>query len=137
MMKLPIVEVADLLEAANFGWVDPEHIYTTNVTPDEDDSGKTTFIRIQDAVGRMAYYANDVAFAQVVGVEVQIFFSNKWSKLTKDENLTIYDAKVAVLKKLQANGWKIQNPLNPDTTDPDTGQKTATIYVTKILEMEN
>lgn len=136
-MKLPIVQVADLLEAANFGWVDPEHIYTTNVTPDEDDSGKTTFIRIQDAVGRMAYYANDVAFAQVVGVEVQIFFSNKWSKLTKDENLTIYDAKVAVLKKLQANGWKIQNPLNPDTHDPDTGQKTATIYVTKILEMEN
>ena len=136
-MKLPIVQVADLLEAANFGWVDPEHIYTTNVTPDEDDSGKTTFIRIQDAVGRMAYYANDVAFAQVVGVEVQIFFSNKWSKLTKDENLTIYDAKVAVLKKLQANGWKIQNPLNPDSTDPDTGQKTATIYVTKILEMEN
>ena len=136
-MKLPIVPVADLLEAANFGWVDPEHIYTTNVTPDEDDSGKTTFIRIQDAVGRMAYYANDVAFAQVVGVEVQIFFSNKWSKLTKDENLTIYDAKVAVLKKLQANGWKIQNPLNPDTPDPDTGQKTATIYVTKILEMEN
>ena len=136
-MKLPIVQVADLLEAANFGWVDPEHIYTTNVTPDEDDSGKTTFIRIQDAVGRMAYYANDVAFAQVVGVEVQIFFSNKWSKLTKGENLTIYDAKVAVLKKLQANGWKIQNPLNPDSTDPDTGQKTATIYVTKILEMEN
>ena len=136
-MKLPIVQVADLLEAANFGWVDPEHIYTTNVTPDEDDSGKTTFIRIQDAVGRMAYYANDIAFAQVVGVEVQIFFSNKWSKLTKDENLTIYDAKVAVLKKLQANGWKIQNPLNPDSTDPDTGQKTATIYVTKILEMEN
>ena len=136
-MKLPIVQVADLLEAANFGWVDPEHIYTTNVTPDEDDSGKTTFIRIQDAVGRMAYYANDVAFAQVVGVEVQIFFSNKWSKLTKDENLTIYDAKVAVLKKLQANGWKIQSPLNPDTPDPDTGQKTATIYVTKILEMEN
>ena len=136
-MKLPIVQVADLLEAANFGWVDPEHIYTTNVTPDEDDSGKTTFIRIQDAVGRMAYYANDVAFAQVVGVEVQIFFSNKWSKLTKDENLTIYDAKVAVLKMLQANGWKIQNPLNPDTPDPDTGQKTATIYVTKILEMEN
>ena len=136
-MKLPIVQVADLLEAANFGWVDPEHIYTTNVTPDEDDSGKTTFIRIQDAVGRMAYYANDVAFAQVVGVEVQIFFSNKWSKLTKDENLTIYDAKVAVLKKLQANGWKIQNPLNPDTPDPDTDQKTATIYVTKILEMEN
>lgn len=136
-MKLPIVQVADLLEAANFGWVDPEHIYTTNVTPDEDDSGKTTFIRIQDAVGRMAYYANGVAFAQVVGVEVQIFFSNKWSKLTKDENLTIYDAKVAVLKKLQANGWKIQNPLNPDTPDPDTGQKTATIYVTKILEMEN
>ena len=135
-MKLPIVQVADLLEAANFGWVDPEHIYTTNVTPDEDDSGKTTFIRIQDAVGRMAYYANDVAFAQVVGVEVQIFFSNKWSKLTKDENLTIYDAKVAVLKKLQANGWKIQNPLNPATPDPDTGQKTATIYVTKILEME-
>lgn len=136
-MKLPIVQVADLLEAANFGWVDPEHIYTTNVTPDEDDSGKTTFIRIQDAVGQMAYYANDVAFAQVVGVEVQIFFSNKWSKLTKDENLTIYDAKVAVLKKLQANGWKIQNPLNPDTPDPDTGQKTTTIYVTKILEMEN
>lgn len=131
-MKLPIVQVADLLEAANFGWVDPEHIYTTNVTPDEDDSGKTTFIRIQDAVGRMAYYANDVAFAQVVGVEVQIFFSNKWSKLTKDENLTIYDAKVAVLKKLQANGWKIQNPLNPDTPDPDTGQKLRLFMLQKF-----
>lgn len=136
-MKLPIVQVADLLEAANFSWVNPEHIYITNVTPDEDDSGKTTFIRIQDSVGRMAYYANDIAFAQVAGVEVQIFFSNKWSKLTKGENLTIYDAKVAVLKTLQGHGWRIQNPLNPDFTDPDTGQKTATIYVTKILEMEN
>lgn len=136
-MKLPIVQVADLLEAANFSWVEPEHIYTTNVTPDEDDSGKTTFIRIQDSVGRMAYYANDIAFAQVAGVEVQIFFSNKWSKLIKGENLTIYDAKVAVLKTLQGHGWRIQNPLNPDSTDPDTGQKTATIYITKILEMEN
>lgn len=134
-MKLPIVQVADLIEAANFSWVNSEHIYTSNVTPDEDDSGKTTFIRIQDAVGRMAYYANDLASAQIAGVEVQIFFSNQWSKLTK--NLTIYDAKVAVLKILQDHGWKIQNPLNPDTMDPDTGQKTATIYVTKILEMEN
>ena len=43
-MKLPIVEVADIISAANFDWVDADNIYTTNVTPDEDDSGKTAFI---------------------------------------------------------------------------------------------
>lgn len=134
-MKLPIVQVADLLEAANFSWVTADHIYTTNVTPDEDDSGKTTFIRVQDAPSKLDYYANNSPQSLIAGVEVQVFFSNNWSKLTN--NLTIFDAKVAVLNLLQKNSWKVQIPLNPDSTDPDTGQKTATIYITKILRMEN
>ena len=134
-MKLPIVQVADLLEAANFSWVTADHIYTTNVTPDEDDSGKTTFIRVQDAPSKLDYYANNSPQSLIAGVEVQVFFSNNWSNLTN--NLTIFDAKVAVLNLLQKNSWKVQIPLNPDSTDPDTGQKTATIYITKILRMEN
>lgn len=134
-MKLPIVQVADLLEAANFSWVTADHIYTTNVTPDEDDSGKTTFIRVQDAPSKLDYYANNSPQSLIAGVEVQVFFSNNWSKLTN--NLTIFDAKVTVLNLLQKKGWKVQIPLNPDSTDPDTGQKTATIYITKILRMEN
>ena len=135
-MKLPIVQVANLIEQANFSWVDSDNIYTTNVTPDEDDSGKTTFIRIQDATSRLSDYANNFSFTLVAGVEVQIFFSNKWSKLTKVK-LSIFDAKVAVLNLFQRNNRKIQSPIIPETTDPDTGQKTATFYITKVLRMEN
>ena len=38
-MKLPSIQIADLLINANLPWVDSEHIYTSNVTPDEDTSG--------------------------------------------------------------------------------------------------
>lgn len=134
-MKLPIVEVADIISAANFDWVDADNIYTTNVTPDEDDSGKTTFIRIQEASSELTNYANDFSSTLNAGVEVQIFFSTIWSK--KNKNLTILDAKVAVLSLLQKSGWHIQRPLTPESLDPDTGQKTATIYINKILRMES
>ena len=69
-MKLPIVEVADIISAAKFDWVDADNIYTTNVTPDEDDSGKTTFIRIQEASSELTNYANDFSSALNAGVEV-------------------------------------------------------------------
>lgn len=137
-MKLPIVEVADIISAAKFDWVDADNIYTTNVTPDEDDSGKTTFIRIQEASSELTNYANDFSSTLNASVEVQIFFSTIWSKkLAKNKNLTILDAKVAVLSLLQKSGWHIQRPLTPESLDPDTGQKTATFYINKIFRMES
>lgn len=128
-MDLPIIQVSDLLKSANLSFVDNDNIYTSNVTPDQDDSGKTTFIRIQDATSQLVRYVNNMASTISAGVEVQIFFST-------DGNVNIFNAKVTVLKLLQQNGWLIQRPLTPDTTDPDTQQRTVTFYVMKNLRME-
>lgn len=127
-MDLPIIQVADLLASANFPWIDSDDIFTSNVTPDEDTSGKTTFIRIQDATSQLGDYANNLASTISAGVEVQIFFSTQI-------NVNIFEAKVTVLNLFQKNGWLIQRPLRPDTTDPDTGQKTVTFYIMKALKI--
>lgn len=123
-MKLPINQVADLLIDAKLPWIDEQNIFTSNVTPDEDTTGKTTFIRIQDAVSQLTDHANNLASTISAGVEVQIFFST-------DGKINIFDAKVTVLNLFQENGWKVQRPLQPDSTDPDTKQRTATFYIMK------
>lgn len=124
-MKLPSIQIADLLINANLPWVDSDHIYTSNVTPDEDTSGKTTFIRIQDTDNILELFGNNVVSAISVSAEIQIFFST-------DGNTNILDAKVTVLNLLQRSGWLLKT-VRPDTTDPDTKQKTVTIYVAKTL----
>lgn len=127
MMDLPINQVADLL-SASLKWVDPDNIYTSFVTPDEDTTGKTTFIRVQDAVSQLDRYRNDDPAVINAGVEVQVFFST-------DGDVNIFDAKLEIIRLLQTNGWLVQRPLSPDTTDPDTSQKTITIYANKNLEI--
>lgn len=126
-MDLPINQVADLL-SASLKWVDPDNIYTSFVTPDEDTTGKTTFIRVQDAVSQLDRYRNDDPAVINAGVEVQVFFST-------DGDVNIFDAKLEIIRLLQTNGWLVQRPLSPDTTDPDTSQKTITIYANKNLEI--
>lgn len=127
MMDLPINQVADLL-SASLKWVDPDNIYTSFVTPDEDTTGKTTFIRVQDAVSQLDRYRNDDPAVINAGVEVQVFFST-------DGDVNIFQAKLEIIRLLQTNGWLVQRPLSPDTTDPDTSQKTITIYANKNLEI--
>lgn len=127
MMDLPINQVADLL-SASLKWVDPDNIYTSFVTPDEDTTGKTTFIRVQDAVSQLDRYRNDDPAVINAGVEVQAFFST-------DGDVNIFQAKLEIIRLLQTNGWLVQRPLTPDTTDPDTYQKTITIYANKNLEI--
>lgn len=126
-MDLPINQVADLL-SASLKWVDPDNIYTSFVTPDEDTTGKTTFIRVQDAVSQLDRYRNDDPAVINAGVEVQVFFST-------DGDVNIFDAKLEIIRLLQTNGWLVQRLLSPDTTDPDTSQKTITIYANKNLEI--
>lgn len=126
-MDLPINQVADLL-SASLKWVDPDNIYTSFVTPDEDTTGKTTFIRVQDAVSQLDRYRNDDPAVINAGVEVQVFFST-------DGDVNIFQAKLEIIRLLQTNGWLVQRPLSPDTTDPDTSQKTITIYANKNLEI--
>lgn len=127
-MKLPTIQVADLLAKAGFNWLEPDNIYTDNVTPDQDDSGETTFIRVQDATSSVTYHRNNRASALDAEVEVQIFFST-------ESKFNIFDIKAAVLRYLQDQGWLI-SAIRPDTTDEDTNQKTVTFYVSKVLRME-
>lgn len=127
-MKLPTVQVADLLAKANFDWIDPDNIYTDNVTPDQNDFGQTTFIRVQDATAALTYHRNNRASALDAEVEVQIFFST-------EGKFNVFDIKAAVLRYLQDHGWLI-SALRPDTIDEDTDQKTVTFYVSKVLRME-
>ncbi len=124
-MKLPSIQIADLLINAGLPWIDSDHIYTSNVTPDADTSGKATFIRIQDADNTLKFFGNNMVSAISASVEIQIFFST-------DGNTNILDAKVTVLNLLQRSGWLLKT-VRPDTTDPDTKQKTVTIYVAKNL----
>lgn len=124
-MQLPIVQVADLIEDHNFDWVDD--VITSGFSPGEHPDVNQTQVLVQDGVGNMADHANDVFYTVDAVVEVQIFFSKK-------VKINVFDAKVAVMTLLQDNGW-LTSTVRPDTTDPDTQQKTVTFYVTKNLRI--
>lgn len=122
-MLLPVSQVASLVSALNFNWIDKVYL---NDIPNEDlDNTTSTVILLQETDSSPAYHANSTFKGLAMGVEIQIFY-----KVNLADDFNPIEAEIALMKILKAAGWLIVSNQH-HTTDPDTNQLTKTIYVTK------
>ncbi|MBF7103447.1 DUF806 family protein [Pediococcus pentosaceus] len=122
-MLLPVSQVASLVNALKFNWLDKVYL---NEIPNEDlDNTDTTVVLLQETDSSPAYHANSTFKGLAMGVEIQIFY-----KVNLADDFNPIEAEIALMKTLKAAGWLIVSNQR-HTTDPDTNQVTKTIYVTK------
>lgn len=122
-MLLPVSQVASLVNALKFAWLDKVYL---NEIPNEDlDNTDTTVMLLQETDSSPAYHANSTFKGLAMGVEIQIFY-----KVNLADDFNPIEAEIALMKTLKAAGWLIVSNQH-HTTDPDTNQVTKTIYVTK------
>ena len=122
-MLLPVSQVASLVNALKFNWLDKVYL---NEIPNEDlDNTDNTVMLLQETDSSPAYHANSTFKGLAMGVEIQIFY-----KVNLADDFNPIEAEIALMKTLKAAGWLIVSNQH-HTTDPDTNQVTNTIYVTK------
>lgn len=122
-MLLPVSQVASLVNALKFNWLDKVYL---NEIPNEDlDNTDTTVVLLQETDSSPTYHANSTFKGLAMGVEIQIFY-----KVNLADDFNPIEAEIALMKTLKATGWLIVSNQR-HTTDPDTNQVTKTIYVTK------
>ncbi|MEE6669649.1 DUF806 family protein [Pediococcus acidilactici] len=122
-MLLPVSQVASLVNALKFSWLDKVYL---NEIPNEDlDNTDTTVMLLQETDSSPAYHANSTFKGLAMGVEIQIFY-----KVDLADDFNPMEAEIALMKTLKAAGWLIVSNQH-HTIDPDTNQVTKTIYVTK------
>lgn len=122
-MLLPVSQVASLVNALKFNWIDKVYL---NEIPNEDlDNTTSTVVLLQETDSSPTYHANNTFKGLAMGVEIQIFY-----KVNLADDFNPIEAEIALMKTLKATGWLIVSNQR-HTTDPDTNQVTKTIYVTK------
>ncbi|MCZ3393036.1 DUF806 family protein [Enterococcus faecium] len=122
-MLLPVSQVASLVNALNFTWLDKVYL---NEIPNEDlDNTDITLMLLQETDSSPAYHANSTFKGLAMGVEIQIFY-----KIDLADDFNPIEAEIALMKTLKDAGWLIVSSQH-HTTDPNTNQLTKTIYVTK------
>lgn len=122
-MLLPVSQVAGLVNALNFNWLDKVYL---NAIPNEYlDNTDATVMLLQETDSSPAYLANSTFKGLAMGVEIQIFY-----KVNLADDFNPIEAEIALMKSIKAAGWLIVSNQH-HTTDPDTNQVTKTIYVTK------
>lgn len=122
-MLLPVSQVASLVNALNFTWLDK--VYLNEIPKEDLDNTDTTVMLLQETDSSPAYHANSTFKGLAMGVEIQIFY-----KVNLADDFNPLEAEIALMKSLKAAGWLIVSNQH-HTTDPDTNQMTKTIYVTK------
>lgn len=122
-MLLPVSQVASLVNALNFTWLDK--VYLNEIPKEDLDNTDTTVMLLQETDSSPAYHANSTFKGLAMGVEIQIFY-----KVNLADDFNPIEAEIALMKSLKAAGWLIVSNQH-HTTDPDTNQVTKTIYVTK------
>lgn len=122
-MLLPVSQVASLVDSLNLTWLDKVYL---NAIPNEDlDNADTTVMLLQETDSSPTYLANNTFKGLAMGVEIQIFY-----KIDLADDFNPLEAEIDLMKSLKAAGWLIVSSQH-HTPDPNTGQITKTIYLTK------
>lgn len=122
-MLLPVSQVASLVNALNFTWLDK--VYLNEIPKEDLDNTDITLMLLQETDSSPAYHANSTFKGLAMGVEIQIFY-----KIDLADDFNPIEAEIALMKTLKDAGWLIVSSQH-HTTDPNTNQVTKTIYVTK------
>ena len=129
-MKMPVIQVRDLIASRHFQWID--HLSTTNIEPEFVNDTSKTVVLVTESDFQPGHYANATFKFMLVGCEIQIFYKAK-------VEFDIASAEIEFQRFFIANGWRVALA-RENVYDPDTGQLTKTIYVEKqepILEKRN
>lgn len=121
-MELPINQVADLIEKHRWNFADEfNEIFRNNISSDPGEYNRAHAIcLVREAHNEPGDYANNSIKSQLLGVEIQLFFTRD----AKD----IQTTELQMQKLLTDNGWRITSS-RPHAWDPDTGWLTKTIFV--------
>lgn len=122
-MLLPVSQVASLVKALNFTWLDK--VYLNEIPREDLDNTDITLMLLQETDSSPAYHANSTFKGLAMGVEIQIFY-----KIDLADDFNPIEAEITLMKTLKDAGWLIVSSQH-HTTDPNTNQLTKTIYLTK------
>lgn len=120
-MDNPVLEVKNILDQANYDWLDECYV---NYLPKsaQDDTSRT--IALVTSIREMpTQYGNNVFNEIENAVQVQIFFKYQFGGSIQKENIKI-------MQLFLKNGWKI-NDSKPIYADPDNKQLIKVFYFTK------
>lgn len=121
MMDNPVLEAKNILDQADYDWLDECYV---NYLPKsaQDDTSKT--IALVTSIREMpTQYGNDVFNGIENAVQVQIFFKYQFQGSIQKENIKI-------MQLFLKNGWKIDDS-KAIYADPDTKQLIKVFYFTK------
>lgn len=124
-MQLPTVTAFKLLQSANFEWID--QMFRDGLPEEVGDVDDQTIVDITEWLNEPAYYANQTFKGWLIGVEIQIFYSNS---LPAEFNMM--DAEIKLADLFKKDNWNIEQSKN-HIQDPDTGQVSKVFYFSKIL----
>lgn len=120
-MDNPVLEVKNILDQANYDWLDECYV---NYLPKsaQDDTSRT--IALVTSIREMpTQYGNNVFNEIENAVQVQIFFKYQFEGSIQKEN-------IKVMQLFLKNGWKI-NDSKPIYADPYTKQLIKVFYFTQ------
>lgn len=120
-MDNPVLEVKNILDQANYDWLDECYV---NYLPKsaQDDTSRT--IALVTSIKEMTtQYGNNVFNGIENAVQVQIFFKYQFQGSIQKENIKI-------MQLFLKNGWKIDDS-KAIYADPDTKQLIKVFYFTK------
>lgn len=121
MMDNPVLEVKNILDQANYDWLDECYV---NYLPKsaQDDTSRT--IALVTSIREMpTQYGNNVFNEIENAVQVQIFFKYQFQGSIQKEN-------IKVMQLFLKNGWKIDDS-KAIYADPDNKQLIKVFYFTK------
>ncbi|MGX7045377.1 DUF806 family protein [Pediococcus acidilactici] len=120
-MDNPVLEVKNILDQANYDWLDECYV---NYLPKsaQDDTSRT--IALVTSIREMpTQYGNNVFNEIENAVQVQIFFKYQFQGSIQKEN-------IKVMQLFLKNGWKIDDS-KAIYADPDNKQLIKVFYFTK------
>lgn len=124
-MQLPTVTAFKLLQSANFEWID--QMFRDGLPEEVGDVDDQTIVDITEWLNEPTYYANQTFKGWLIGVEIQIFYSN-----SLPAEFNIMDAEIKLADLFKKDDWNIEQSKN-HIQDPDTGQVSKVFYFSKIL----
>jgi hypothetical protein len=125
-MELPVVQAINLVESANFDWLD--EVFQGSIPTEIQDDDTKTVALITEYLSEPTSFGNSRFKGWQIGVEMQIFYEKK-------ANFNLLEAEINMATLFEKDGWLIEQSKN-HIKDPDTKQLSKVFYFTKKLRLE-
>ncbi|QAR71156.1 DUF806 family protein [Pediococcus acidilactici] len=120
-MDNPVLEVKNILDQANYDWLD--ECYVNYLPKSAQDDTSRTIALVTSIREKPTQYGNDVFNGIENAVQLQIFFKYQFKGSIQNDDIKI-------MQLFLQKGWKI-NDSKPIYADPDNKQLIKVFYFTK------